>query len=159
MNAPQTCFEDVAIGQSISALTVGPLTSAHLVRWCGASENWHKIHYDKTFAIEHDGLPERLINGSLKQQFLVKLVKDWAGSQGWAWKVSFQFRAMNIVGERLTSWGTITEITRANGFGLVHLDLGIRNQDGQESTPGKAVVALPYRDGPAVPYPFVAPRL
>jgi hypothetical protein len=36
----------------------------------------------------------------------------------------------------------------------VNLSIGIRNEDGDESIRGSAVVALPYRGGPAVPYPF-----
>ena len=34
---------------------------------------------------------------------------------------------------------------------------GIVNQDGKENTPGEATVALPFRGGKPVPYPFVPP--
>ena len=44
-------------------------------------------------------------------------------------------------------------------MGLVEIDLGIRNEAGTESTPGAATVALPLRDGPPIPYPFVPPAL
>ncbi len=37
-------FEDVSIGQEIGPLFKGPLTTAHLMRWSAAMENWHKIH-------------------------------------------------------------------------------------------------------------------
>ncbi|GGE50280.1 hypothetical protein GCM10007276_29200 [Agaricicola taiwanensis] len=150
-------FEDVRLGEHIPELIKGPMTTAHLMRWSAAMENWHKIHYDRTFAQEHDKLPDLLVNGSLKQNFLVQLVKDWATHHGWPWKVSFQFRAMDVVGSTLTIWGEVTGLLRLERYGLVELKLGIRNQDGKESTPGSAMVALPYRDGPAVPYPFVAP--
>src|SRR5665811_1786122 len=72
-------FEDVKEGQDLDVLVKGPLTTAHLMRWSSAMENWHKIHYDRTFTVEHDKLPDLLINGSLKQQFIVQLLKDWAG--------------------------------------------------------------------------------
>ena len=150
-------FEDVEVGAELPKLLKGPLTTAHLMRWSAAMENWHKIHYDKPFAIEHDKLPGLLINGSFKQQFIVQLLKDWAGPNGWVWKVSFQFRAMNIVGETLWTWARVTAKRNAPDFGLVELDLGIVNEDGKESTPGKATVALPYRNGKPVPYPFIAP--
>jgi hypothetical protein len=48
---------------------------------------------------------------------------------------------------------------RAPDFGLIDLELGIVNEEGKESTPGAGVVALPYRGGKPVPYPFVPPVL
>ncbi|MBI3068759.1 MAG: acyl dehydratase, partial [Betaproteobacteria bacterium] len=102
------CFEHVNAGDCLGPLEKGPLTSAHLMRWSAAMENWHKIHYDKEFAVGHDKLPGLLVNGTLKQQFIVQLLKDWAGDEGWVWKVSFQFRAMNLVGETLSVWARVT---------------------------------------------------
>jgi len=151
-------YEDVAVGSEIPRLAKGPLTTAHLMRWSAAMENWHKIHYDKPFAIEHDKLPGLLVNGSLKQQFMLQLLKDWAGPGGWVWKVSFQFRAMNLVEETLSVWGRVSAKRDGPGYGLVELELGIVNEDDKESTPGKATVALPYRGGAALPYPFVPPE-
>jgi len=88
---------------------------------------------------------------------MVQMVKDWAGREGWVWKVSFQFRAMNSVGETLHVWGRVKSTERLQDYGLVVLDLGIVNQDGKESTPGEATLALPFRNGRPVPYPFVPP--
>src|SRR6185369_7081582 len=97
------------------------------------------------------------INGSFKQQFVMQLLKDWAGAEGWVWKAAFQFRAMNKVGETLRVWARVTGKREVKDYGLVELELGITNDDGVESTPGTAVVALPYRNGKPLPYPFVAP--
>ena len=154
---PRRDFEDVKPGDELPRLIKGPFTTPHLMRWSAAMENWHKIHYDKPFAIEHDKLPGLLVNGSLKQQYVVQLLKDWAGTAGWVWKVNFQFRAMNLLGETLAVWGKVAELRRATHYGLVDIELGIVNDKGIESTPGKATVALPYKGGPAVPYPFVPP--
>ena len=150
-------FDDLAVGQEVGPLRHGPFTTAHLMRWSAAMENWHKIHYDQPFAVDHDKLPGLLINGSLKQQFIAQMLKDWAGADGWVWKIRFQFRAMNLVGERLAMWGRVTALQREASYGLAELELGIRNEAGLESTPGSATVALPFRDGPPVPYPFVPP--
>lgn len=150
-------FEDVSAGDEIPVLHKGPLTTPHLMRWSSAIENWHKIHYDLPFATGHDKLPALLINGSLKQQFIMQMLKDWAGPRGWVWKVAFQFRAMNVVGESLAIWAKVKETRRTADFGIIELEVGIRNEEGKESTPGTASIALPYRNGPALPYPFVAP--
>jgi acyl dehydratase len=153
----QVVFEDIEPGQEIDPLVKGPLATMHLMRWSAAMENWHRIHYDRTFAQEHDKLPDILINGSLKQQFILQLLKDWAGRNGWVWKVGFQFRAMNVVNETLTVWARVKDKRDVGPYGLIELDLGIRNAAVVDSTPGTATVALPHRNGPPVPYPFRAP--
>lgn len=153
----QVVFEDIAPGHEIGPLVKGPLATMHLMRWSAAMENWHRIHYDRTFAQEHDKLPDILINGSLKQQFILQLLKDWAGRNGWVWKVGFQFRAMNVVNETLTVWARVKDKRDVGPYGLVELELGIRNAAAVDSTPGTATVALPHRNGPPVPYPFRAP--
>ena len=159
MNGSTPFFDDVPVGLELARLSKGPLTTMHLMRWSAAMENWHRIHYDRSFAVEHDKLPDLLINGSFKQQFMVQMLKDWAGPAGWLWKISFQFRAMNRVGEALEIWGRVKGKRELPGFGLVDLDIGIVNEEGLESTPGSGVVALPLRGGPALPYPFVPPEL
>ena len=160
MSHPSTTrrdLEEVAVGDLLPPLTKGPMQSPQLMRWSAAIENWHKIHYDSRFAIGHDKLPDILVNGSLKQQFILQLLKDWAGSAGWAWKARYQFRAMNLVGETLFVWGKVTAIRDLGPYGLVDVEVGITNGDGKESTPGSGVIVLPHRGGPPVPYPFVPP--
>lgn len=150
-------FESVNVGDTVGPLFKGPLTSTYLMRWSAAMENWHKIHYDRTFAVEHDKLPGILVNGTLKQQFIMQLLREWAGAGGWVWKVNFQFRAMNVEGEMLRMWGRVKDKRECPAYGLVDVELGIVNEQDRESTPGSAVIALPYRNGKPVPYPFVSP--
>jgi acyl dehydratase len=153
----QKFFDDVAVGDELPRLEKAPLTTMHLMRWSAAIENWHRIHYDERFAIEHDKLPGLLVNGSLKQNFILQALKDWAGLEGWVWKVSFRFRQMDVAGTSLWVWARVTDKQRTGeDYGLVTLELGIVNADGRESTPGNAVVALPVRGG-RVPYPFNPP--
>ena len=153
-------FEDVSVDRRLARCSRAPDDGASDALVGGDGER-HKIHYDLPFATGHDKLPSLLVNGSLKQQFIVQLLKDWAGPTGWVWKVRFQFRAMNVVGERLSVWGKVVGTRRVDtpqgAYGLVEIELGIRNEAGIESTPGAATVALPLRGGSPLPYPFVAP--
>ncbi len=151
------CFDNVVVGDLVSPLTKGPLTTIHLMRWSSALENWHRIHYDRRFTQEHERLPDLMINGSLKQQFVIELLKGWAGCDGWVWKAKFSFRNMNVVGETLTVWARVTETEMHETYGLVKLETGILNDQKVESTPGVAIVALPRQGFPPVPYPFVPP--
>jgi acyl dehydratase len=155
---PQVYFDDVNVGDEIPALVKGPMTPAHIMRWSAAIENWHRIHYDQKFAVEHDKLPDILVNGSWKQHVMCQLVKDWVGLGGWLWKISFQFRAMNPAWDTINAWGKITKKTEVGGYGIVELDIGIRNQAGVESTPGTATAVLPIRGGKEVPYPWTPPE-
>jgi acyl dehydratase len=152
MKAP--VFEDVAVGQEIPTVVKGPMTPAHIMRWSSAMENWHRIHYDVRFATEHDKLPDVLVNGSWKQHVMIQLLTDWVGDTGWVWKVGFQFRGMNVPGDTLTAWGRVTRKAERGRYGVVELEIGLKNHKGDEGTPGTATVVLPRRGGPAVPYPF-----
>ena len=153
----QIYYEDVGVGVDLPKLEKAPLTGMHLMRWSAAMENWHRIHYDERFTIEHDKLPGLLVNGSLKQNFILQALKDWAGLEGWVWKVAFQFRQMDVAGTSLWVWArVVSKEPTGLGYGLVNIELGIINENGRESTPGTAVVALPERGG-KVPYPFVPP--
>jgi acyl dehydratase len=152
--APQLMFEDVSIGDEVTPLHRGPMTPVHLMRWSAAIENWHRIHYDQQFAVEHDKLPGLLVNGSWKQHFLVQAMRQWLGPAGWLAKISFQFRAMDEVNRTLTASGKVIDTQLRDGLGLVVCEIGIRDDTGQESTPGTATGVLPLRDGQPVPYPF-----
>lgn len=155
----QVKFEDVSVGDELPGLHKGPLTPVHLMRWSAAMENWHRIHYDERFAVEHDKLPGLLVNGSFKQQFIMQLLKDWAGLEGWAWKARFRFRAMDVVGATLEVWARVAAKIPCDEYGLIELDLGIRNPARVDTTTGSALVALPFRRGGPVPYPFVPPAV
>ncbi len=150
----QVYFEDVSVGQEIPPVQKGPMTVSHIMRWSASMENWHRIHYDKAYAVEHDRLQDVVVNGSWKQHVLMQLLKDWAGLQGWAWKVGFQYRDMDFPGDLITAWGKVTKTYERRGLGYVELEIGLKNSRGIESTKGTAVVVLPKRGGPRVPYPF-----
>lgn len=149
-------FEDLSIGDETTPLVRGPITPSHLMRWSAAIENWHRIHYDLPFATGHDKLPGLPINGTWKQHFLVQMVRQWIGPTGWLWKIDFSFRKLDVVGSTLTAWGKVTDLSVRDGYGYVTCEIGIRNESGEQSTPGTAIAVLPLKGGKPVPYPFVA---
>jgi acyl dehydratase len=156
VSGQQVYFDDVEAGQELPPVVKGPMTTAHIMRWSASMENWHRIHYDKVYAMEHDKLPNVVVNGSWKQHILMQLVKDWAGLGGWAWKVGFQYRDMDLPGDVITAWGKVAKTYEQGGLGVVELEIGLKNSRGIESTKGTAVVVLPKRGGAPVPYPFPA---
>ena len=154
----QLYWEDVLEDQQLPDYCIGPMTTTHIFRWSAAIENWHRIHYDKEFAVGHDKLPDVLMQGSWKQSIIPQYLKDWVLPEGWVWKVSFQHRAMLVPGDLLTVWGRVIRKYETEDLGYVDLEVGIKNQADTESCPGFATVLLPFKDGRKVPYPFVKPR-
>ncbi len=153
----QIYFDDVVEGMELPKYIYEP-TPTHLFRWSAAIENWHRIHYDLDFAINHDRLPSILVQGSWKQSVVPQYLKDWTLPGGWPWKANFEHRAMLAPGDVLVMWGKVTGKTEKGGMGFVDLEIGMKNQDGTESMPGTATVALPIRGGKPIPYPFVPPQ-
>ena len=76
---PQLYFDDVAEGMLLPPVVKGPLTTTHLVRWAAANGNYARIHWDLPFAQLRQGLPNVVVNGSLKNQYLGQLLVDFAG--------------------------------------------------------------------------------
>ena len=153
----QLYWEDVLEDHQLPDYCIGPITTTHIFRWSAAIENWHRIHYDKEFAVGHDKLPDVLMQGSWKQSIIPQYLKDWVLPEGWVWKASFQHRAMLVPGDLLTVWGRVVRKYETEDLGYVDLEVGIKNQNSTESCPGFATVLLPFKDGRKVPYPFVKP--
>lgn len=147
-------FDSIAPGQRLSSLDKGVITTAHIMRWSASVENWHRIHYDQAFAIDHDKLPSVLINGSWKQHVLVQLVKDGLGPQGWLWRLRFRYLRMDVAGDALRATADVVETRAVDGLGFVTVQIALLNQRDEVSTAGHAIGVLPLDQGKAVPYPF-----
>lgn len=154
--APQRRFPDVTVGDTLGPLDKGPMTTMHLMRWSASIENWHRIHYDRDFAVNHDGLPDVLINGSWKQHVLAQLLQDWAGPRGWVAHLSFKYTGMDVRGQVVTAVGEVREKTETAQFGVIHIDVAMKNDSGAETTKGQAVVYLPLSEGGTLPSPIPA---
>jgi len=141
----QVYFQDVQEGQEIPPLTDKP-TSQRLVMWAAASGDFYQIHYDKDFALGN-GLPERITHGALKHALLGRLVHQWAGDEGRVKKVACQYRGMDIVNEDVICHGVVKRKYQDGNENLVELELWTETPQGQKTTPGTAVVALPSRGG------------
>jgi acyl dehydratase len=148
-------LEDIKVGDEVTPVTFGPMSAAHLMRWSAAIENWHRVHYDFRFATGHDGLPDNLVNGSLKQHLVIQGFRRWLGPTGWLARLSIRFVGMDIVGDALTIGGEVLEGREIDGLGYVNASVRIINSRGVETTKGFAVAAVPLSPSSArVPYPF-----
>lgn len=133
-----------APGTALPSLRKGPYTSAHLVRWCAAQQNWDRIHYDADYAREVAGLKERVVNGALKQHLLVQLVDEAFGDAWCLRRIAYRFTGPDFVGESLQVEGTVRSVEPSGGDAIVVVDLVIRNLDQDRvTTTGWAALAPP----------------
>tara|TARA_B100001750_G_C15518222_1_gene609102 strand:+ start:3908 stop:4420 length:513 start_codon:yes stop_codon:yes gene_type:complete len=147
-------FENVVLAQELPVVHKGPLTTAHIMRWSSAVENWHRIHYDAPFAQNNDGLPDVILSGSAKQQFLIEMLNLWVGETGWVWKFQLEHRSLTLPGDILSTWGIAKSKVAYSKVGIVICEIGMKDQNQQEVCLGGATVVLPFKNGMQVPYPF-----
>ena len=138
-------FEDVSPGQEIPTV-VQNCNSQRLVQWAAGSGDYYQIHYDKDFA-QGNGLPDRITHGALKHALLGRLLHEWAGDGGRVKKVACQYRGMDVVNEDVICHGLVKRKYQEGGENLVDLDVWTETPQGQKTTPGTAIVALPARGG------------
>ncbi len=141
--ADQVYFDDVKEGDDIPKLTKNCSTQ-QLVLWAAGSGDFYQIHYDKDFA-QSTGLKGLIVHGALKNAFLGQLLHDWVGEQGTVKKFGCQYRGMDEPVQDITCRGVITKNVQEGGQNLVELDIWTENPQGQKTSPGTAIVALPSR--------------
>ena len=138
-------YEDVVEGAELPSLQKKP-TTAQLVMYAGASDDYTPIHYDRELAATA-GHKSVIIHGALKSAFLGQLVTDWIGPDGQLVALNVAYRAIDYPGDTLTCKGRVTDKCIDDGRGLVECEIWLENGEGQVTTPGSATVALPLRNG------------
>ena len=151
---PQRYFENVAVGQGMLSLVKGPITTTHLVRWAAANGNYARIHWDLPFALLRQGLSNVVVNGTLKNQYLGEMLMEFAGEEGWLRRFYIEHRGMDLAGDVLTTFGSVTAMREMGGYGLVDCDIGLRNQRGVQTATGNATLVRPNR-GQRLPLEWV----
>lgn len=137
-------FEDVSEGQEIPRVVL-PCDSQRLVLWAAGSGDYYQIHYDKDFA-QGTGLPDRITHGALKHALLGRMLHQWTGDAAAVRRVACQYRGMDHINKDVTARGVITAKRSENGENLVDLEIWTEDPEGNKTTPGTAVVALPSQN-------------
>ncbi len=152
--AEQILWEDVNEGDELPSLSKVATTQT-LVKWAGASGDFVPLHYDDEFAAA-SGVGKPIVHGALKRQWLVHLMTDFAGEDGFLKKLSCQYRRMDYPrtmkslieprdGETWEVRGKVTRKYVDGAENLVDCDIWVENGEGEKTTPGTATVILPAR--------------
>jgi acyl dehydratase len=139
-----------APGTAFAPLDKPRFTEAHIVRWMGAQQNWDRIHFDQAFCRDHARLERPVINGALKQHLIVQFLAS-ALPGAWPWRIDYQFRGPDWVGEKLQVRGTAGASRPVGDRVLLDVDVQLVSLDRNEvTTRGRATVLLPADDAPVL---------
>ena len=152
----QIYWEEVTVGSEVPPLAK-VATTLMLVKWAGARGDFNPLHYDDTFAASQ-GVGKLIVHGPLKRAWLIQLMTDWIGEEGFLKRFSCQFRAMDYPrpmkdlfnpqeGETWWCRGRVTGKHVEAGEHCVDCEIWIENGRGEVTTPGHATVVLPSRAG------------
>ncbi|HEY8152781.1 MAG TPA: MaoC family dehydratase N-terminal domain-containing protein [Myxococcota bacterium] len=110
-------------------------------RFAAVNDEFIPLHMDAD-AARAVGQPDVFGMGNLRLSYLHNLLHAWLAGRGDIVELSCEFRGLNFKGDRLTARGRVIGKERVKTGPVIHLELGIENQRGEETTPGEATVLL-----------------
>ena len=173
--AEKRYFEDVAIGDKLPAMGKGPMTVTGFIAfaqgWGGLyiranKLNWKQFSRHKGLGIpnrfgipdcpervhwEHDmaamvGAPGVYDYGPERCSWLMHHITNWMGDDGFLVNAKSKIRRHNPEGDMLFFDAVVKDKRVEGARHLVTIEQEARNQDGELSVVGSAVVALPSRN-------------
>lgn len=100
--------------------------------------NAHRIHFDHPYATGVEGHRGLVVPGPLLGDWLTQCALEWLGDSGRLLSFEYSNRRISYRGELLRSEGRVLSVDPARSE--VVLGLAIRNEAGEVTTPGTAVV-------------------
>ena len=130
---------DLSVGQQLP-IRHFKATNVSLFCYNAAIWNPHRIHYDEKYTKEIERHPAIVIDGPLQGDWLNQTVTNWIKDDGSLLEFSYSNRRASYLGETLYAGGEITSIDL--GTNIVVLDLYIKNEKDEITTPGNAKVKI-----------------
>lgn len=134
-------LEDVAVGDRLGP-EVRSTSRLQLLAYASVSRDLNLIHHDPEIA-RAEGLPDTIVQGTLKSAFLARLATSFAGEWGTLRRLTVQYRGVDVPGSALTVEGVVERIDLMRGE--VECRLWLASASGERTTRGTAIVALPRR--------------
>ncbi len=132
-------LDKLELGDVLPERTYVP-SNVSLFLYNAAIWNAHRIHYDERYTTEEEHHPGVVVDGPLQGDWLTQTVLEWIGEDGVLIEFAYSNRLASYLGDELTTGGSVTQIDAASGE--VALELFVRNQNGEVTTPGSARVRL-----------------
>lgn len=131
---------EIQVGDQLEPLSRTP-TEVDLFLYSAALGTAHRIHYDRDFARDVDGLPNLVVHGPLQSAYLSEFCSAWAASVGGRLaRLRYRHVTAAAVGCTLTCRG---EVAGLDQIGTVTLTVRVEADPGGETTTvGTAAITL-----------------
>ena len=146
--------EDAAVGDELPVFE--RVTGfAQWNRYAAVNDEFIDVHMSAD-AARAAGQPDVFGMGNLRIAYAHALLHDWLDGRGDIVSFGCQFRGLNFLDDRLTVHGRVASRDVRDGSTVLGLELGVRNQHGDETMPATAEVAL-FGEGAPGPLPEPEP--
>jgi len=132
--------DDIGVGDEIPSF-VRVTDFPEWNRYAAVNDEFIDIHMSAD-AAQAAGQPDVFGMGNLRIAYAHNALHDWLGGRGDIAEFACQFRGMNFRGDELTAWGRVTAVEERGGHRCVDLEMGVRNQTGEETMPSTASLVL-----------------
>jgi len=123
----------------------------------GAWDTLQRVHWDVGLA-HSVGVQHMYDIGPMRFSFLCHYLSNYAGDDGWVYRIRYELRNFNYVGDTTWLTGTVKEARIDPVLGpLVELELQGTNQRGEENIRATATVLVASRAGGLAKLPPAAP--
>ena len=136
-------IQELEPGAAMPERTFTP-SNVSLFLYNAAIWNAHRIHYDERYTREVEKHPGVVIDGPLQGDWLTQAVKEWMVKGDCLLEFEYSNRRACHLGDRLTVSGKIENIDPKTQE--VTLGLWVKTEDGEVTTPGRAIVRLATRE-------------
>jgi acyl dehydratase len=170
-------WEDVQVGDELKPVVKGPLGLTDIIAFCvgsspieikahgmslrlyqahpawafrdpntGAWEPVYGVHYNKA-AANFAGLPYAYDVGVQRNCWLLHLLTNWIGDDGWIKRCYAEYRKFVYLSDAVYVRGKVTKkYFDENGEACVDVETSAINQRGEDTMPGHATLILPSRE-------------
>ena len=137
-------FEDVAIGDSIPEFS-RKTDFMNWNRFAAVNDEFVYLHMDDEIG-KLAGQGAAFGMGNLRYSYVLNALRTWTGDEAEVRELSMQFRSVNHKNDVLTTRGVVVDKCTVDGEHQIHLEIDVRNQRDESTSPGRAVVVVPSRE-------------
>ncbi len=145
MKRQQRYWEDVQVGEELPGFSLEINTRRVFLQISG-TQDWYPLHFDTHFA-RRAGHPDLFMNTGFLQAALVRVITDWMGDEGFLKKLYFEMRRQQRPGDTMVCKGRVVAKYIQDGHHIVECEVWAENEREGVTTPGRAWVVLPCRQG------------
>ena len=134
-------WDNIQEGDALPELKKKPGVS-QLVKYAAGSGDFNPLHHDYNFPQARQ-IGSIIVHGRFKYASLGELISNWLNHQGRIKKLSCQYRGMDFPDKEFTCKGVVGRKWEEGGEKFIEVNVWTENGEGQETTPGQALVIFP----------------